>query len=85
MNPSTFSEVFITIDEYDNLQIRPSDERTISKLFVCLFCYFKSQSTAMVMAGRSVHLSTLFLGKLEQEVNQYLVHILSFVTDNNPS
>ena len=32
----------------------------------------------MVMAGRSVHLTTLFfLGKLEQAVNQYLVHILS--------
>ena len=37
----------------------------------------------MVMAGRSVHLATLFLGKLEQGVNQYFVHILSFVTDNN--
>ena len=40
----------------------------------------------MVMAGRSVHLTTLFfLGKLEQAVNQYFVHILSLVTDNNPS
>ena len=39
----------------------------------------------MVMAGRSVYLTTLFLGKLEQAVNQYFVHILSFVTDNNPS
>ena len=28
---------------------------------------------------------TFFLGKLDQGVNQYLVHILSFVTDNNPS
>ena len=37
----------------------------------------------MVMAGRSVHLTTLFLGKLEQAVNQYFVHILSLVTDNN--
>ena len=36
----------------------------------------------MVMAGRSVHLTTLFPG---QAVNQYFVHILSFVTDNNPS
>ena len=26
-----------------------------------------------------------FLGKLEQAVNQYFVHILSLVTDNNPS
>ena len=28
---------------------------------------------------------TFFLGKLEQAVNQYFVHILSLVTDNNPS
>ena len=39
----------------------------------------------MVMTGRSVHLSTFFLGKLEQVVNQYFVYILSLVTDNNPS
>ena len=39
----------------------------------------------MVMTGRSVHLNTLLLGKLEQAVNQYFVHILSLVTDNNPS
>ena len=38
----------------------------------------------MVMAGRSVQLTTLFpvLGKLEQAVNQYFLHILSLVTDN---
>ena len=28
---------------------------------------------------------TFFLGKFEQAVNQYFVHILSLVTDNNPS
>ena len=40
----------------------------------------------MVMAGRSVHRTTLFfLGKLEQAVNQYIVHILSLVKDNNSS
>ena len=38
----------------------------------------------MVMAGWSVHITTLFLGKLEQAVNQYFVQILSLVTDNNP-
>ena len=58
-------------------------------MFVCLFVCFvalRPKSTAMVMAGRSVHLSTLFfLGKLEQAVNQYIMHILSLVTDNNPS
>ena len=35
------------------------------------------KSTAMVMSGRSVHLTILFfLTKLEQAVNQYFVHIL---------
>ena len=38
----------------------------------------------MVMAGRSVHLTTFFPGKLEQAVSQYFVHILSLVTVNNP-
>ena len=59
---------------------------------VCLFVSFvalRPKSTAMVIAGRSIHLTTLFfLGKLEQAVNQYfmhiLSHILSLVTDNNP-
>ena len=53
-------------------------------LFVC-FVALRPKSTAMVMAGRSVHLATLFLGKLEQAVNQYFVHILRLVNDNNPS
>ena len=54
-------------------------------LFVC-FVALRPKSTAVVMAGRSVHLTTLFFcGKLEQAVNQYFVHILSLVTDNNPS
>ena len=54
------------------------------KIFVC-FVALRPKSTAMVMAGRSIHLPTLFLGKLEQAVNQYFVHILSLVTDNNTS
>ena len=33
----------------------------------------------------SVHLTTLFPGQAEQAVNQYFVHKLSLVTDNNPS
>ena len=53
-------------------------------LFVC-FVALRPKSAAMVMVGRSVHLTTFFLGKLEQAVNQYFVHILSLVTDNNPS
>ena len=57
---------------------------TCACLFVC-FVALRPRSTAMVMAGRSVHLTTLFfLGKLEQAVNQYFVHILSLVTNNNP-
>ena len=38
----------------------------------------------MVVAGRNGQFtkSHFLLGKLEQAVNQYFVHILSFVTDN---
>ena len=36
----------------------------------------------MVMAGRSVHITTFCLDKLKQAVNQYFVHMLSLVTDN---
>ena len=40
------------------------------------FVALRPKSTAMVMAGRSVHLTTLFSwGKLEQAVNQYFVHM----------
>ena len=41
----------------------------------------------MVMSGRSIHITELFLGKLYPAVNQYFVqiHVLSLVTDNNPS
>ena len=54
-------------------------------LFVC-FVALRPKSTAMVMAGRSVHITIFFFqGKLEQVVNQYFVHILSLVTDSNPS
>ena len=42
----------------------------MAKCFVC-FVALRPKSTAMVIAGRSVHLTTLFfLGKLEQAVNQ---------------
>ena len=38
----------------------------------------------MVKAGQSVHLTTLFfLGKLNQAVNQYFMHIISPATDNS--
>ena len=42
---------------------------------VCLFCCLTSQ----------VNSYGHFLGKFEQAVNLYFVHILSLVTDNNPS
>ena len=41
----------------------------MSDLFVC-FLALRPKSTAMVMAGRSVQQTTLFLGRLEQAVNQ---------------
>ena len=53
-------------------------------LFVC-FVALRPKSTAMVMAGRSVHLTTPFPGQLEQAVNHFFVHILLLVADNNPS
>ena len=36
------------------------------------------------MAGRSFHLTKLLPGQAEKAVNQYFVHIISLVTDNNP-
>ena len=46
----------------------------LDQWFACLFCCFTSQTAAMVM-----------MGKLEQPVTQYYMHILSLITDNNPS
>ena len=42
----------------------------------------RSRSTAEVMSGRSVIISTLFLGTPPEAGNQYLAHILSPLTDN---
>ena len=52
-------------------------------LLFCLFVALRLKTTAMVIAGRSVHLAHFFLGKLEQAVNQCFVHVLLIVTDNN--
>ena len=54
--------------------------------FVCLFCCFTSQVNSYGH-GRTVSSPnhTFFLGKLEQAVNQYFVHILLLVTYNDPS
>ena len=54
-------------------------------LYIVCFVALHPKSTAMVTAERSVHLTTLFLSKLKLAFNQYFVHILSLVTDNNPS
>ena len=53
-------------------------------LFVC-FVALRSKPTAMIMTGWQFTQPHFFLGKLEQAVNQYFVHILSVVTDNDPS
>ena len=56
----------------------------VRKKIIFGLVYFTSQSTAMVILGQSVHLTTLFfLGKLEQVVNQYFVYILVLVTNNS--
>ena len=57
-------------------------------IFVCLFGCFTSQVNSYGHGG-TVSLPTcnhtFFLGKLEQAANQYFLHILSLVMDNNPS
>ena len=72
-------------DETSALNICGTKFQMISSLFVW-FVALSPKSTAMDMAGWSVHLTTLLLlGKLEQAVNQYCVQIVSLVTDKNPS
>ena len=52
----------------------------------CLFCLFTSQVNNYGHGGTvSSPNHTVFLGRLEQAVNQYFMHILSLVTDNNSS
>ena len=55
--------------------------------YFCLFIlllYVQSQQLWSWQDGQFTELH-FFLGKLEQAVNQYFVHILRLVTDNNPS
>ena len=55
--------------------------------FVCLFVlllYVQSQQLWSWRDGQFTY-PHFFMGKLEQAVNQYFMHILSLVTDNNPS
>ena len=53
-------------------------------LLVCLVLYVPVNSYGQVGTVSSP-IRAFFLGKLDQAVNQYFVHILSLVTDNNPS
>ena len=67
-------------------------ERT-DQILVTLALFSRSPEVIYILlrpkstAGRLVHLTTLFswASLNKQAVNQYLVHILSLVTDNNPS
>ena len=49
-----------------------------------LLLYVQSQQLWSWRDGQFI-LPHIFLDKLEQAVNQYFVHILLLVTDNNPS
>ena len=54
---------------------------------VCLFVLLLYAPSQQLWSWRDCQFTSqhFFLGKLEQAVNQYFVHILSLVTDNNPS
>ena len=59
--------------------------KKILYMYFVLFCCFTSQVKSYAHGGDvSSPNHTFFLGKLEKTVNQYFMHILSFVTDNNP-
>ena len=57
--------------------------------FVCFFCFFCCFTSKVNSYGHGGTVSspnhTFFLGKLEHAVNQFFVHKLSLVTDNNLS
>ena len=56
----------------------------MSLLFVCFIALHPSQRLWSWQDGQVSKRHFFFLGKLEQAVNQYSVHILSFVTDKQP-
>ena len=65
------------------------EETITARGFVCLFLfvllrYVPSQQLWSWRDGQ-LHNHTFFLGKLEQALNQYFVHILSLLADNNRS
>ena len=47
-------------NKVQTMRLEPATPRS---LFVCLFVALRPKSTAMVIAGRSVHLTTLFPGQ----------------------
>ena len=58
------------VTEGDNIKrmqkVHHSQNSVVGRLFVCFFVCFvalRPKSTAMVIAGRSVHLTTLFPGQ----------------------
>ena len=59
--------------------------------YLCVVCFasLRPKSTTMVMARRSAQLTTPFLGKLEEAVNQYFVigaqWLIGRVLDSRPS
>ena len=73
--------------EFKRILIKPFQRNKHAKVItfkiVCLVWIFASQSAAMVMSERWVHLTTLF--SWASLTNQYFAYILSHVTDNNPS
>ena len=53
-------------------------------MFVC-FVALRPIQQLLSWRDSQFTLPRFFLGKLEQAANQYFVHILLIVTDNNPS
>ena len=55
-----FSDSGLEISEKKALALHP---KNYWHIFACLFVALRPKSTAMVMAGRSAHLTTLFPGQ----------------------
>ena len=56
----------------------------VLQCFACFVALNPNQTLWSLWDGQSPNFS-FFLGKLEQAVNQYFVHILLLVTDSNSS
>ena len=63
---------YLSLRQQDKICNSYAEIRMICNLYFCLLFALCSKLTAMVMAGRSVYLTTL-----EQAVNQYFMYILS--------